>query len=567
MRITALARIDACTRAALVCLGVLAMATGCQDPASATAVGAAGADAAGADSAGDAVSIPADTRRAETVRVDAEPPVDSAPPAEASVSAPDAAPLPPSRPLARCDLAPPILNTARLRIEGTRFRDAADRQVILRGVNAGGRSKMPPFLPFPFAESGFPGQETAPPFALALTEYLDRVVEWGHDTLRLPFTWEAVEPLRGEYDALYLERYRAVISAAGARGLRIIVDFHQDLWARPYCGDGAPLWTLPEPVPALPAAADCKQWFLSYITDPQHVVFPAFDRFWANEDGVRDAYLALWRHMAESTADLDAVIGYEPFNEPHPGTHDETTWGAEILTPFFAEVAGAIRERAPGLPVFFESSGVDATDQTFTLTVPAGGAMVWAPHYYDPRVFLGLPINENFSARGPVGLLARQGSAWSVPVFVGEFGAAADAPGTALYLRKVLDALDAEALNGTVWQYSTAADDWNLEGFSITGPDGVETPAVEEVIRAYPLAIAGELDAFVFDREARAGTLRFAAVPGVSELAAPARLYPSGLIVTVRGEGVCGRYDTASGRLLLRTENTSTVEVEFRPAR
>ena len=63
-----------------------------------------------------------------------------------------------------CVATAPTLAHRRLRASGTALIDAAGRQVLLRGVNAGGRSKLPPFLPFPFAESARPDQADAPPF-------------------------------------------------------------------------------------------------------------------------------------------------------------------------------------------------------------------------------------------------------------------------------------------------------------------------------------------------------------------------------------------------------------------
>jgi len=65
-------------------------------------------------------------------------------------------------PLGFCDLsqrfAPP---SSRLTVDGRALRDAASRQVLLRGINAGGRSKLPPFFPFEFRESGEPDQAAA----------------------------------------------------------------------------------------------------------------------------------------------------------------------------------------------------------------------------------------------------------------------------------------------------------------------------------------------------------------------------------------------------------------------
>ena len=135
-------------------------------------------------------------------------------------------------PLLPCDLPRPALTTAKLTIDGRFFRDAIGRQVVLRGVNTGGRSKTAPFFPFPFAESGHPGQEGAPAFDVAAETYVARVEAWGLNTVRLPILWEAIEPARGSYDTAYLTRVRALIDAFGRRGIRVVVDMHQDLFAR-----------------------------------------------------------------------------------------------------------------------------------------------------------------------------------------------------------------------------------------------------------------------------------------------------------------------------------------------
>jgi endoglycosylceramidase len=467
-----------------------------------------------------------------------------------------------------CDLPRPALTTAKLTIDGRFFRDALGRQVVLRGVNTGGRSKTAPFFPFPFAESGHPGQEGAPAFDVAAETYVARVEAWGLNSVRLPILWEAVEPSRGNYDTAYLTRVRALIDAFGRRGIRVVVDMHQDLFARAYCGDGAPDWALATPVPPRPDNVACEGWFMRYISDEKDEVFPAFDRFWQNGDGTRDAFRDMWREVARQLWPAGNVVGFEIFNEPHPGTDNEQRWGRDVLTPFYTEVAAAIRETAPAAPIFFDTSGTDATDQTFFIERPDGGGMVWAPHYYDPRVFLGIPVTENFSAVRPVTFLDEQGDRWQVPVFLGEFGAKSANPNTALYLRKTYDALDRFGIHSTAWEYSTDSFDWNLEGFSLTNPDGSETPAADELVRAYPAAVAGEEVVFSFDKALRTASLAWrAAAGGVTEIALPSRLYPNGASVTVAASEreLCGRLDSATGLLLLRSEADGGQSIRVTP--
>jgi hypothetical protein len=47
-----------------------------------------------------------------------------------------------------CEITPPEGGT--LVADGTLIRDSLGRQVTLRGVNAGGRSKFAPYMPFDF---------------------------------------------------------------------------------------------------------------------------------------------------------------------------------------------------------------------------------------------------------------------------------------------------------------------------------------------------------------------------------------------------------------------------------
>jgi len=418
----------------------------------------------------------------------------------------------------------------RLTVDGTRFRDHLGREVLLRGVNAGGRSKYAPFLPFPFAESGVAGQETAPPFDEALATYFDRVAEWGHDVVRLPFTWEAVEPVRGSYDAAFLDRYEAMIAAAGARGIRVVVDLHQDVFAQAHCGDGFPPWAVGDPEAA--PDDDCRRWFEGYTTDPN--VASDFDRFWANEDGLMDAFEAMWRQVATRAWAHDNVIGFEVINEPHRGSGDEVAWAEGTLAPFYARLAGVIREVAPGAPVFVDATGFDAVTAETATVRPDAEDIVFAPHYYDALALLSGSAPADGDAVTPLERWRAVGDAWDAPVLVGEFGVRPDANGAAGWARANFDALDTHLLHGTFWEYSATTDTWNGEGMSVVDGAGNELATAPELVRAYPLAIAGRVTSFTFDRETLTGTLAFESdAGGVSELRVPSRLYGGEVAATV----------------------------------
>jgi endoglycosylceramidase len=468
-------------------------------------------------------------------------------------------------PPALCEASAVALSTLRVTAEGRAFRDELGRQVLLRGVNVGGRSKFPPFLPFPFQESGRPEQADDPPFAEALEAYVDRVEEWGHNVVRVPFTWEAVEPERGVDDETFVARYESMIRAFGARDIRVIVDFHQDLFARPYCGDGFPFWTLAEPIPPIPEVSSCKTWFQRYLSD--ELVHQAFDRFWTNQDGLMDAFESMWQRMSARMWNVPGVIGFEPINEPHQGTAFSQTWGRDTLTPFYSKMVGVIRGEAPDALVFFESSGQDSLSAETFLERPEGDGLVYAPHYYHPAVFIVGASNASYDLEPGFATLEGRGEGWNVPVLVGEFGGDTSDDGTAAYMAANYDELDKHLLSGTAWEYSSTKDDWNDEGFGFVGYQGVEKPTAASVVRPYPSAISGQLKKFSYDSDLRSGSVVFEAstsiAGGISELIMPLRLYPDGRQVSiVKGEG-CVVVDPNHNRVLIRAASDGEIEIQF----
>ncbi len=457
----------------------------------------------------------------------------------------------------------PTLASLKLSASGTELTDELGRLVLLRGANTGGRAKFPPFHPFPFAESGLPEQSMAPGFDQAVSDYFARMASWGLNVARMPFTWEALEPQRDAFDEGFLDRYVAQIDAAAAHGIRVIVDFHQDVYARPFCGDGFPVWTIAEPVPETPE--DCSSWFMGYLFDDGQKA--AFDRFWADEDNLRGEFKDMWEHMATRTWARPNVIGFEIINEPGSGSADDTVWGPQVLTPFYTELGAHIRSHAPDALVFFDSTGLDAVTQETAVELPDGEGWVFAPHFYDPTVFMGAAAGGDFNVLESLGRWAAKRDAWGVPLIVGEFGIEAVDPGAVAYIRDNFDAMDVYQLHGTVWEYSSTVDDWNDEGMSVVAADGTDTPVIDAVTRAYPAAVAGALEAWTWDAATLAGELRFTATAGgVTELVAPARLYPDGVQVTLSGVEGCWSLDVATGRVIVHALEAGAAVVTLAPA-
>lgn len=442
-----------------------------------------------------------------------------------------------SPPVDVCSLTPPTLSSSQLHADGTVLRDTLGRVVILRGVAAGGRSKLAPFVPFDFTGDGYDA---------ALATYLDRAASWGINTLRVPFTWAAVEPTEGTYDAAFLGRYDALIDGAWARGMFTIIDFHQDVYADVFCGDGFPDWTLPGPLPA--PQHDCPNWGGEYLSDAS--VQAAFDAFWASGSTVRVSYNALWDMMAARYAARPGVVGFEPFNEPGWGTANLASWEATTLTTFYGDMAARLRAAAPDALIFFDSTGIDAVTVSTALSLPTGSGLVFAPHYYQGAALDGSTPSADLVAVN-LKKWAERGAKWGVPVLIGEFGAENATPDVEPYLAAHFDALDTLGASGTEWEYSVSSELWNDENLSLVAADGTENPSVQAILRPYPRAIAGSAVTFGYDSTSHAATLQYTPAPGISEVAIPARAYPAGYAVHVTG----GCADTSHpGRLLVQAD-------------
>jgi endoglycosylceramidase len=437
-----------------------------------------------------------------------------------------------------------------LHVQGRHFVGPDGRVVLLRGVNLGGDGKLPPF---PTLED---------------PAVLDRLAALGFNAIRLPFTWEAYEPEPGCYDEGYLARQVDVAAAAWARGLYVIVDIHQDGFARTVsrgCGDGFPLWAVSPRAPTYPPdhGRSHKDWALLVLTDTG--THRSFADFYADLRGVRTHYLIMLGRVAGAFAAVPGVVGYDPLNEPLGDERRE-------IAPLYRDAAAALRARHPSAILFLQGRGTTAVGLHSRLPHPGLDNIAFAPHYYKPMAI----VREHGGGRTDVidrafRLMEAKAAEWGVPLLVGEFGISGGARRAGEYVDYLYDRLDGvlgSALQWTVaprWTPQTG-DGWNGEDFSLF--DGTGRPRPNYRPRPYPRRVAGVPLCFHFQAAAPprgCPRLEFAWAhqPGLgpTEIVVPAGLFPRGARSRVEPADTACLWDESRRLLTCEAPRATTVRV------
>ncbi|MFE9934332.1 cellulase family glycosylhydrolase [Streptomyces sp. NPDC005533] len=351
------------------------------------------------------------------------------------------------------------------------FVDGYGRQVVMRGYAVSGSVKL--------KESGllpFRNRSDAAASFTALRQ------EAGSNVVRFQLLWEGTEPTPGTLNTVYLDKAIAQIHEATSRGLRVIVEYHQDLQGRAlfkanskYTGEGMPDWVigglgLTGTENCFACSVEEEQWGQANVADFSGVRRAA-QYFWNNQAivgstvGIRDSFV---RHAKRVLAYLKSklkddswkwIVGFEPINSPIDGGMDKGVtsqqWDEQTLWPFYRSIRKAMDETGwqeklefaePNvfwnsqigdikwksvIPIRFPSALGTSPDPQHTLRI------VFTPHYYDVRRALPDDLRpadadvpaangEYLSAFDNIRAAART---WGTPAFVSEFGATVDRSG------------------------------------------------------------------------------------------------------------------------------------------
>ncbi|MBT2439469.1 cellulase family glycosylhydrolase [Streptomyces sp. ISL-36] len=484
---------------------------------------------------------------------------------------------------------------AELTVTGTRFVDGYGREVVLRGFNVSGETKLAENGGLPFADV-----EDARKSARAVREL------GGANSVRFLLSWAAAEPVQGQVDEAYLAQVTAQMREFLAVGLRVYPDFHQDLFSRHvfdkdswYSGDGAPRWVVQAGGYPREFCGVCAHWGQNITQN--RTVKDAMRDFWTNRNGIQDAFLdtaqTTMAYLADhlERAEFAGIAGFDPYNEPYAGQYasgqDGSSWEKGLLWPFYerfrARMDAAGWQSKPALvePNMFWNSNLSFMKQPGGLggVGTLGPRYVFNTHFYDQARmsgFFDLTKAKDGEYAGDFNAVRARSTDLGTPAVVSEFGhpltgtSSDKAPSVLKGQYQALDsALDGRSwwqnpaaagpvLSATQWQWDiysgrhheamndnpqkirTDGDAWNDEDLSAVRLDDRGVPQLRQdarlLDRLYPSAVAGRTLAFLYeDRSRDAGrTLTWSQVP--SSLPASARLIgadlPYGLLVW-RGSG------------------------------
>ena len=480
-------------------------------------------------------------------------------------------------------------------VQGQRFVDEQGRERIFHGINLK-------------CDSASVREE--PPFgrlALLDEEFFRRSETLGFGLLRLGINWEDIEPEKGRYNEVYLQKVDEIFDLAGKYGMYVFIDMHQDLYSSfgngKGGGNGMPLWACaPDGYETKPAK---KVWAEGYFWGK--AVQRSFDHFWNNDPvlgkGLLEHFAEAWQTLARRYGDHPAFFGFDLLNEPYPGTPggrvfrklvgklvrvlavsptvsrieflknalcketrgralevlspavmDKVTRAAwdlvrqfdlERYTPFVARMQGALREVTQNGVLMVEHCYYSNLGIPFSATLPEGESNAcYTPHGYD--FFVDTPLYK-YASNARVGFIfeesRRAQQRLNVPVIVSEWGGGGEGEDFFPHIKFMMDLFDSFNWSNTYFAYRK---------------EFYDKPLPRVISRPYPMAVNGVLEKFKVDTEAKTFTLWY--TPGEADL--PTEIYlPDGYESVDAGEGA---EVTLEGHALRVCTRTGKLVVKYR---
>lgn len=433
-------------------------------------------------------------------------------------------------------------------------------------------------------------------YPLNISDY-QRLSHSGINILRFGIYWAAIEPEPGIFDEAYLQKVKEQLGYASKAGLFFFLDFHQDLYGFSF-GGGAPAWA--EITDSLPHITG-DLWSDAYLISP--AVNRAFEHFWSNDPicgmGLQDHFLQMVQHTVQFFSGTPGLLGYDLWNEPYPGPVGQIAlnevmeqlpgsanleqdaekaqliagltdmtfyrglteviskhtipFERDSLMPFYERVAETVRAADSRALLFTEPcyfTNLGAPSGIERLNVPG---QVFAPHGYDLIVDTG--HDDLYDPRRIELIFQRHketGGRLGVPTFIGEWGAFEGRPGNEQAGAQMMAIIEQNLWSHTYWSWAE---------------DIVSRPEWGQLVRAYPMAVAGELRSYHWDGSSF--EMEYDAVPGMTEVFIPSLARGEWETKIIQGTGAVDAElwkDTGHGVLRIITENAQRMRFRAKSA-
>ncbi len=429
-------------------------------------------------------------------------------------------------------ILPAISNIVR---DGIHLRDKNDgRYLLLRGVCLGPNAKYAPFLPIE-REEDWPKFEP----------YLKLLLACGFYTLRLAFSWEALEPtcdpVTPKFDLNYFEKFFRIVDRLSDFGFMLYVDIHQDLLQPAYGGNGFPTWVKQDGAADGAIMMNTALWGLNYVMNKG--LRRTFTQFWRNDltnsridpplvhFKVRDRLLQVVEFLAERCAKNERIFGLEIINEPHPAELPDDTFEAGLLSDFYDEGLLRIRKYSDQLFVIVSpQSDWNANlreDKNYRSNLRASSKdddrISFGYHYYDSLMtgLLGLHFHERKREEywEAIELGVKHSRAKGLVPFLTEFGSRQNWINhvTRKHMHWHFEAVERSMVHATYWNvnfYNTKAnrDGFMREDFSLLDWD-LRPRNLDIATRPYPVAASAKPANFSFNDRTRVFEMTLTGLP------------------------------------------------------
>mmetsp|Transcript_90663 Transcript_90663/g.207469 ORF Transcript_90663/g.207469 Transcript_90663/m.207469 type:complete len:522 (+) Transcript_90663:49-1614(+) len=471
------------------------------------------------------------------------------------------------------------------------FRDSFGRARIFHGVNA--VFKAHPWLP---------ARDSFDPANSIVEQDMQDLKKWGFNMVRLGVMWPGVELSDGSVNTTYMQEVTSLANDLADHGVYTLVDLHQDLLSRRFCGEGVPEHYVDDllknassdlakakgfPVPAksqpFPVDAEgnpdldtcLKNQFATYYLSNQ--VGLLFRELYTPGTALNEGFLRYWDTIAKEFANkAPHVLGYELINEPSGECLDgnlktcahvpifDNNFETQYLAPMYKAAADRIRQSDKDRPIFFEATPLPILGSTPPFKAPPLGddpQQVFAYHVYcapgdgkDAGTAAVCHATQDVFTHEYFSFLNKYSKLGG---FMTEFGAIGNNANQIKHMERLMNTADSKFQSWAYWSFKNFNDITTAEHADpLYDTDGsLETAKVKSLARTYAQAVAGTPTTMTFNADTSLFQLQYTAT--VTE--APTEIYyskefyyPSGYSLTVDPES-CVTQNATDTTIFLHT--------------